>query len=862
MEENRESQVKFRLSVIIFAVIIVAILAGCALFSYRSMQKSLYKERTSNVSILMEKTTQNADFAVQEQWNTIYHFRNMFEDVREADAPTIADAKNMLQRMRGNYPEKDGKIVRLFLMDENKLCYQSDKSEPQPWQGQEELDITKANCFISYTELNLGSVDHAHMFFIAPFEPFMIEDRKMVGMGMAVELDFIDLAFDTKDFGEDSVAYVLRGGSQLYSQKKDSALSNETDILGSLVASAEFTQGVKPEAFKKAVETGESGAIFVRYQGGDYYVAYNPLAVGMAGENWGALLIIPYYNVSTGTQSFMTSTILSTLVIALGIGAVVLFIIFLSNHKVRNQLTAAAEAERKANEAKTQFLSAMSHDIRTPMNAIVGMTALAEKRLEEREYVKNCLHKISLASSHLLTLVNDILDITKVESGKMSLNPISFSLAEMVSNLINVIRPLVQEKLHEFEFHVHNISVENVYADQLRLNQIFINILSNAVKYTPEGGRIIVNLREELVEDNPDVVRLTYEVEDNGVGMSEEFQKTMYRSFTREDHLTLQRVQGSGLGLTICKQMVDLMGGIIKCESKEGVGTKFTVVVDLLIADKEMDRLVFMPTEVLLVDDDKGFLLSATDTLLQLGLLPDCASSGAEAVAAVETRHLANNDYPLVIIDWRMPEMDGMETVRQIRQRVGDEISIIVVSAYDTEEIQEEARALGVNGFISKPFFRSSVYNSLKPLLEVDRTSAPEEEHNENPLRGLRILVAEDNELNWEIVKDLLGMYGVITVHAENGQACVDIMENAEDGDYDLILMDIQMPIMNGYDATKSIRASTRKYLQEIPIIAMTADAFSENIQQCKEVGMNAHVSKPVDVNVLLDTIENRGGGA
>ncbi len=810
MKKQTTKKVRMSVTAVAFFLIIIAIFSLCGVFSYRGMQDSLYKERTNNVNVLTAKTTQSVDIAMQTEWSNIHHFRNMFEVLQPTDGTTVDGAREILAKMRNNHPAGGSQIARLFLMDEDLYCYQSTASAPELWQETEEVDFTKDVSFISYRPLCEENEQGAHMFLVSPLqEERVIEGKTFVAMVMAVEMSFIAPALDTKDFGEDSVAFIVRtDGRQLFVQNKDSALSNETEIVQALALSAEFTQGVTAKAFESALKAGEDGCIFLRYGGGNYYACYHPLNLSATVGNWMALLMIPYENVSTGTRTFMRTTVVNTLVIAAAVVAVVAFFIYLITHRVRGKLLAAAEAERSANQAKTQFLSAMSHDIRTPMNAIVGMTTLASKRLDEKEYVKNCLHKISLASSHLLTLINDILDITKVESGKMALNPIAFSLTDTVSNLINVVRPLVQEKLHEFEFRVHNICIENIYADQLRLNQILINILSNAVKYTPEGGKIIVNMREELVEENPAVVRLIYVVEDNGVGMSEEFQKTMYHSFSRELQRDMERIQGTGLGLTICKQMVDLMGGKIECESRVGYGTKFTVTLDLLVADKQVESLTFAPTEVLLVDDDCDFLLSATDTLLQLGLLPDCVESGEEAVRAVELRHQANNDYPLVIIDWKMPNMDGLETARQIRQRVGDDVPIIVISAYDTEEIEREAKGIGVNGFISKPFFRSTVYNSLKPLLETDGRKNAQEDGQRNSLRGMRILVAEDNELNWEIAKDLLGMYGVITVRAENGQACLDIMESTEDGDYDLILMDIQMPIMNGYQTTKALLLS------------------------------------------------------
>ncbi len=521
--------------------------------------------------------------------------------------------------------------------------------------------------------------------------------------------------------------------------------------------------------------------------------------------------------------------------------------------EARDEAEKAKKEAEYANQAKSAFLTSMSHDIRTPMNAIVGMTTLATKHMDDREYVQNCLSKVTMASNHLLTLINDVLDINKIESGNLSLNIKVFSLADCIMNLVNICRPQINEKNHNFEIRIHGVSTEHVFSDELRINQIYINILSNAIKYTPVGGHITLDIKAEKIKGISDRILLHYIVEDDGVGMTEEFQSKMYEVFAMEKD-TARQYGGSGVGLAICKNLVDLMGGTIECESEIGKGTKFSVTLDLPIAEKLADHRVLPQMRLLLVDDDKIFLATATDTLKELGISPDCVDNGQDAVTLVSKMHSRGSDYPVIIIDWRMPEMNGIETTKAIRKIVGPDVSIIIISSYDLTDVKEAALEAGANGFISKPFFRSTVYDSLSDILGFERQVAVAET-NEIELTGLNILVAEDNDFNWEIAKEFLAMSEITATRAENGKICLDILEKSQEGEYDLVLMDVQMPEMNGYEATKVIRNHTRRDISNIPIIAMTADAFSEDVVHCIEVGMNAHMAKPLSLEKFIEVI-------
>ena len=389
----------------------------------------------------------------------------------------------------------------------------------------------------------------------------------------------------------------------------------------------------------------------------------------------------------------------------------------------------------------------MSHDIRTPMNAIIGLTTIAEKNLGDAESVGENLRKISMASNHLLTLINDILDISKVESGKLTLSPLTFSIVETVENLVNLSQPMIKEKNIEFNFRVSRMEKEYLYADQLRLNQIYINILSNAIKYTEPGGRVSVDLREEE-SPKPGCVRLTYIVADSGIGMSPEFMESMYQPFSRQTDSRVNSIQGTGLGLAITKQMVDLMGGTIDCQSEQGKGTTFTVILDLPVAERQREDMMLEPMDVLIVDDDEILLETAVDTLESLGVKADHAGSGPEALGMIKHRHETGQDYRVVILDWKMPDVDGIETIRRIRAEADSKIPILLISAYDGSDVEDLAKEAGANGFVSKPLFRSTLYDKINEVLGTSAKSAEPENDYSDMLPHMTWIWQERGTLN------------------------------------------------------------------------------------------------------------------
>ncbi len=575
--------------------------------------------------------------------------------------------------------------------------------------------------------------------------------------------------------------------------------------------------------------------------------SFNAFTIVNTNKEWYIVSTIPIEDLSSQTIDWA--------LLGIVVASLVLLMIFdiTSMLYLNHKLEIAAKAADAANQAKTDFLSTMSHDIRTPMNAIIGLTTITEKNINDPVSVATNLKKISMASNHLLTLINDILDISKVESGKITLAPVSFSIVESAENLVNISQPIVREKNIDFRFRIRNITNEFLFADKLRINQIFINILSNALKYTPKGGQVCVDMNEEPSETQGSIT-LNYTVTDTGIGMSKGFMEKMYEPFVRQTDSRINTIQGTGLGLAITKQMIDLMNGSIECQSQVGEGTTFKISLTIPVSEMQEAEMVLPPINVLLIDDDDVLLETAQDTLKVLGANAEVAGSSSEGLSLLEHSIKDKNPFNIIILDWQMPGMNGIELTRKIREKAGNDIPILLVSAYDWSNIEEEAKNAGINGFISKPLFRSSLYKKISEVLNI-QTEQDAQEESDTDIAGMNILIAEDIDINYEIVSTFLEMHGITSVRAANGEEAVTLMESAVEKQYDMIFMDIQMPVMNGLDATRAIRKLPNPVARTIPIIAMTADAFSENVAECMKAGMNGHIAKPIDVKLVIKEI-------
>ena len=584
------------------------------------------------------------------------------------------------------------------------------------------------------------------------------------------------------------------------------------------------------------------------------------LCTDLTNSEWFLVSVMPHGTLDRILENLGAERQFMTLIMALFIlaGVMVIFLLYyrLSQQQMQ-ELDQARREATKANKAKSEFLSSMSHDIRTPMNGIVGMTTIAIANIDNTERVKDCLDKITLSSKHLLGLINDVLDMSKIESGKMTLNMDQVSLREVMDSIVSIVQPQVKAKHQQFNISIHDISVENVCCDSVRLNQVLINLLGNAVKFTPEEGVIDVSLYEEESPKGEDYIRTHIIVKDTGIGMSEEYLKKIFDSFSREDNARVQKTEGTGLGMAITKYIVDAMEGDIQVKSELGKGSEFHVILDLMKAVIQEADMVLPNLDMLVVDDDEQLCNSAVSALKSIGVMPDWCLNAEEAIRKVDERHRVHNDYQVIMLDWKLPGMDGITAAREIRRLYGNDIPILLISAYDWSEIEDEAKAAGVTGFISKPLFKSTLFYGLQPFVEDEFGQNKDKAagRSEGSLEGKKILLAEDNDINWEIASELLSAVGLELEWAENGQICLEKFQQSPLHYYDAILMDVRMPVMNGYQATQAIRALEREDAS-VPIIAMTADAFSEDVKRCLDSGMNAHVAKPMDVREVCRQLE------
>lgn len=532
---------------------------------------------------------------------------------------------------------------------------------------------------------------------------------------------------------------------------------------------------------------------------------------------------------------------------------------YLINDELKRQqkiLQDALLVAQKANDAKRDFLSRMSHEIRTPMNAIIGMSAVAFNYLDDKKRTADCLSKITFSSKHLLMLLNDVLDMSKIENGKLNIRQELFDLKNLVTSLADINYGLATAKGLAFEIVISGFKDELLLGDSMRVNQILLNLLSNAIKFTPKGGSVRLEIR--MLRSASDKIWLRFIVKDSGIGMKKEFLEHLYEPFEQADNGIARKYGGTGLGMAITKNLVAIMDGTIEVESQEGAGTTF--MVDLPFGVSKVDKKTAAEMEemrVLVVDDDNDTCEHAAVLLKGMGVNVDWALNGFEAIEKV--RSACEDDgrcYDVCFIDWCMPELDGIETARRMRRYVGPDVLIIIISAYDWSGIEEQAKAAGVNAFIAKPFFASNLYNTLltvsrKPELGFSAVGNKET----YDFGGKKVLLVEDNELNMEIASELLKFVNLQVEHAENGKVAVDIFRNSKEKEYALIFMDIQMPLMNGYDAARCIRSSEHPAAGTIPIIAMTANAFNDDVQVAFDAGMNGHLAKPIDVEVLYKTI-------
>ena len=676
------------------------------------------------------------------------------------------------------------------------------------------------------------------------------------GLVAAVPLEYITdfLALDKED---QMLSFcIIRNDGSVVVSNSNIGLEDSSQRLPELLSSYDDSAtAYSAEAFDDALQNNRSYVSTIAFNGEEQTLHSAPLS----HSEWNLISIMPYNQLNGALDMLNAQRTKLTVLSCLSV-LIFMILIFIGYFRMTTlQLRELEESRRKATEAtkaKSEFLANMSHDIRTPMNAIVGMTAIATTHIDDLDQVKSCLRKIALSSKQLLGLINDVLDMSKIESGKMTLSTENASLKDLFDGIVSIMQPQINIKKQSFDVHIENVVTENVWCDGVRLNQVLLNLLSNATKYTPEGGNIRLSLFEERSPKGENYARMHIIVKDNGIGMTPEFLEKIYESYSRADGNRIHKIEGAGLGMAITKYIVDAMEGTIDVQSEPNKGTEFHLVFDFEKAPAIEVDMVLPAWNMLMVDDDELLCKSTIDVLKGFGIHAEWTLSGENAIALAIERHEKRNDYQIILLDWKLPGINGIDAAREIRQHMGQDIPILLISAYDWTDIEDDARTAGINGFICKPLFKSTLYYGLRPYADIDDDRPQTNKKTTRDFTGKKILLAEDNDLNWEIAETLLSDEGLELDWAENGQVCVEIFQQSEIGYYDAILMDIRMPVMNGYDAAKTIRSLDRPDATEIPIIAMTADAFAEDIQHCLDVGMNAHIAKPIDVHDVLQQLD------
>ena len=827
--------------IIVNIMIMIAMLLFVSIYSYyeKNDMKERQVEHFENVTISMEHVTDNYLEGEQRVCDVWAHYINS-ENMTIDEAISFIRVSHVLKNTSAHIIDKTTKEglstkPRIGTTNDYVVRYANyDFLNDLSWIN--EIG-TSVNVSREYTNSISGEQSIAFCNFITlydngnPYDAILL--RVLPSQELIDKWVFPQEEFENTEFSiiDSNANYIITG----YSFKN----SNFYEFYKSYNKSNSVSQ----KEFLDKLTSSSGSFTMLNSNGEECILAHTPFDSEDIGKSdWILLSLMPIKNLNVKTENWLLIGFVS-------IGLLLLFIFDLTFMIYFNKkLQFAAKEADMANKAKTDFLSAMSHDIRTPMNAIIGFTTLAEKNIEDKESIKDNLHKITLASNHLLTLINDILDISKVESGKLTICPQDFSLIDVVENLINISLATVKLKNIDFSFNVEHIQKEFIFADMLRLNQIFINIISNAIKYTLDNGKVSVKLKED-VSQKEGYIKIIYEVCDTGIGMSSEFMKNMYMPFERQVDSRVNSIQGTGLGLAITKQMVELMEGNIECQSEVGKGTTFTVTLDLPPSNKQIDSIMLDSMNVLLIDPDEYFLKTSKETLESLGLIVDTAKSSIDGINLIKNNHKDGKDYNILIHNY---DIDSINEIEKLKDEI-DYLPTILITAYDQKDIDHNILNSNVKGFLNKPFFKSKIYEKINEILGNENKSI-ELENDYSDLEGLNILVAEDYDINYEIISSLLAMYNINTERAVNGLECLNKMKEAKEGYYTLIFMDIQMPIMNGLDATKEIR-KLDSFASSIPIIAMTSDAFSENIKECLDIGMNGHIAKPVDIKIALKEI-------
>lgn len=819
--------------------VFAAIIAFTMLFYFASIRQRMYEESSSHLNEVSRQMAASIGKQTGAMWNMVDMFYRYFLDMP-------AGGEDAFDRYTSEKKDVWG-FETLCLVDENAIYY--DKANSLSLLSQKEVSMELLTQRKPVILDNVLFDNGNKLIFLMPIEEFTLNGKIFSAMGAVYDTQDIFDVLDIEAFDGNAVLYITHGNGAILFRNSQGSLITGYNLFNSL-EDADFRSG-SADRLRGEILSGTQEMMTVRLDGRNYYLNHTPVGV----HDWQMVMLVPADVVSRQMQQ---SSVLSFLCFFLISGLIVSVFILIYTDSTRKVLKAEEEARRaaeSANLAKSRFLSNMSHDIRTPMNAIIGMTKIASTNLQNPDKVRDCLQKIDLSGRLLVGLINDILDMSKIESGKMVLNENASSLVELMNSLVGITQPAVRQKRQKFNVRLHDVRHEILIFDSLRLNQVLINLLGNALKFTPEGGNISVDITEKA-SMKEGYAHFVFRVEDTGIGMSPVFMKNLFTSFSRERDSRVDKIEGSGLGMAITRLIVTMMEGRISVESEVNKGSVFTVELDLRIQG-EPEEMKLPAGRILVADDDPDTCFSAAEFLKELGLKADVAEDGRSAVRKALEAHREGQDYEMILLDWRMPDLGGVEAAREIRKELGVRVPILIISAYTWSNIETEAGMAGIDGFIQKPFFKSTLYHCVRHYVLHEEEAPVSENTEECDLNGKHILVVEDNEINLQIAVELLTEYGACVETAENGAKAVERFAGSPAGYYDLILMDIQMPVMNGYEASKAIRGMVREDAAFVPIFAMTADAFAEDREMAKQSGMNSHLSKPLDIPAMIREIRN-----
>ena len=868
---NRKTLNKYMIPLLSVSVMVVCLVFGI-LYIRSFMEKQTAEERAAQLEEMITQIRVNLEYGLEIHWNLLEGIAGAAEERDYSDINALTEEIEYLEQTF----RLQSFGCRIMLIESTGTAYLSG-GDVGIWDDMKYLSNGEPRAtFVSDT----SNVEGTFLAFAKKMNKQIVvttDDICFTHIILLKDIEYVKKYYTTESYGGYASTYIIKeNGTLAYFDSEEEDVLKARNIFKAL-NEAEYVSEKNFNIVKEELEQEGMSAANIRINQTEYFYSLADLK----DYDMTLMLLIPASEVAVSTMNMMAAAV-RVLAIFMFVLAITLILALLSfikaqrsnqlvkieqkNNQELNRLREAAEdalhAAEVANKSKSVFLSNMSHDIRTPMNAVIGFANLGLSHIDNKERVKDYLTKILSSGNHLLSLINDILDMSRIESGKINLEETEANLSDMLHDIKTIIGGQVHAKQLELYMDVIDVTDEDIYCDKTRLNQVLLNLLSNAIKFTMPGGTVSVRIAQL---SNVSAEKGLYEirVKDNGIGMSQEFAERIFEPFERERSSTVSRIQGTGLGMSITKNIVDMMGGTIEVQTEEGKGTEFILRLELRLKPEQRKKGKIKELEglkALVVDDDFNTCDSVTRMLVDIGMRSEWTLSGKEAVLRTKQSIEMNDAFSVYIIDWRLPDMNGIEVARRIR-RLGDDTPIIVLTAYDWDDIEIEAREAGVTGFCAKPMFVSDLRESLMSAL--GHKFGEEEDHGvfgkdavEN-FMDRHILLVEDNELNREIAQEILSEYGFRIDVAENGAEAVEKVSSSKPGDYDLVLMDIQMPVMDGHEATRQIRKLDDPQLASIPIMAMTANAFDEDKKAAVDSGMNGFVSKPIVMEEIIQELKN-----